>query len=187
MIYNYSAVGIEAFYDTDNNTLPLIPDRRQRIRSGAWLRNPVPVLFTWLIIIFASAPAYAWNGKVLKILSGDTFTVTGKSGIETVKLYGIDCPSAQSTLGKKAAAFTGAKINGRTVKINPLNKDRFNRIVALVSINGQSLNTFLVRSGYALVNKSQCTASYCQDWLRYERIAHKKSKGIWADLQTFAE
>ena len=140
------------------------------------------VLTCMLALSLLSSPAQAWNGKVVNVLSGDTFTATQKDKTQDIKLYGLDCPTTQTRLGKKAQAFTRAKIEGKFIKINPVTKDARNRIVALVSVDGQSLNAFLIRSGYALVNRKQCTASPCDEWIHFERYAHKRQKGIWSEL-----
>ncbi|HHD63174.1 MAG TPA: hypothetical protein ENK96_02150 [Desulfobulbaceae bacterium] len=141
----------------------------------------IPVLGICMLLLF-SCPARAWNGKVLKVLSGDTIVVSWKDQSRTVKLYGIDCPETQTGPGQKARAFTRAKAKAKTAKINPMTRDEQGRTVAQVFMNGQSLNAFIVRSGYGLVNRKQCTVPSCEDWLRYERYAYKRHKGIWAKL-----
>lgn len=157
--------------------------RLYRCRLTAEITGSLAWLFAFLLL---SSPAHAWNGKVIKVLSGETFTVIRKNQTMTIKLYGLECPSPQTLLGKKSQNVTRAKIEGRTVKINPVSKDAQNRIIARVSINGQSLNAFLIRSGYGLVNRKQCTASPCDDWIRFERLAHKQQKGIWAEIEALS-
>ncbi len=145
------------------------------------------LLASLYVFLLFSTPAHAWNSKVLKVLSGDLFTVKRKNQTLTIKLYGIECPQPKTALGRMSQNVTKAKIEGKTVKINPITKDVQNRIVAQVTINGQSLNAFLIRSGYGLVNRKLCTASPCNEWIRFERLAHKQQKGIWAELDTFAK
>jgi endonuclease YncB( thermonuclease family) len=142
----------------------------------------LPVSIGLSILLF-SAPVHAWNGRVLKILAGDTFVVSWKNQSRTIKLYGIDCPGTTTGSGQKARTFTRATIKGKMAKINPMTKDAQGRIVAQVFMNGQSLNAFIVRSGYGLVNKKQCRIPICADWLRYERYAFKRHKGIWVELE----
>ncbi len=135
------------------------------------------------LILFASSPAHAWNGRVLRILTGDTLVVSWKNTNRTVTLYGISCPDPQMTSGKKAKKFTTTSIMGKSIKINPITIDSQNRMVALIFRNGQSFNEFLLRSGYAIVNKKQCHAVDCRQWQRFERNAYRHHKGIWADIE----
>ncbi len=135
------------------------------------------------LLLFSSSPAHAWNGRVLRVLTGDTLVVSWKKTNRTVTLYGINCPDPQTILGKKAKKFTTASIMGKSIKINPVTLDSQGRMVALIFRNGQSFNEFLLRSGYAIVNKKQCRAVDCLQWQRYEHNAYRRHKGIWADIE----
>ncbi|MCF6188296.1 MAG: thermonuclease family protein, partial [Desulfobulbaceae bacterium] len=133
-------------------------------------------LFTLLLL---SSPAHAWNGKVVKVLSGDTFIALKKDRQQTIKLYGLECPAPETSLGARARNLTRAKIKGKRVKINPITLDGQDRIIARVSINGQSLNAFVLRSGYGLVNRKKCSQPVCEEWIGFERYAHKQKNGVW--------
>lgn len=155
----------------------------QRLLKSRLPKRCLPMLMVLGVFFLCSAPARAWNGMVLEVSGGDTLVVSWKNQSRTIKLYGVDCPGTQTTPGRKALAFTRAKADGKTVKINPMTKDAQGRTVAEVFVHGQSLNASLIRSGYGLVNKKQCTAPSCEDWLQYERSAYKRHRGIWAKLE----
>ncbi len=137
--------------------------------------------FFYALLLFVPSPAHAWNGRVLRILTGDTLVVSRKEQTRTITLYGIKCPDPQTMPGKKAKKFTTASIAGRTIKINPVMTDAQGRIVARVFRIGQNFNEFLLRSGYAVVNGEQCHTIECREWLRFEHNASKHHRGIWAD------
>jgi len=159
------------FFNPDRPLMSRLPERH------------LPVLIIMAGLFLFSSPARAWNGKVLEVPGGDTLVVSWKNQSRAIKLYGIDCPKLQTAPGRRARTFTRAKADEKTAKINPISKDARGRIVAEVFINGQSLNASIVRSGFGLVNKKQCTAPSCEDWLRYERSAYKRQMGIWANLE----
>ena len=139
--------------------------------------------FLCILILFSASSTHAWNGRVLRVLTGDTLVVSWKNQTRTITLYGINCPDPQTTPGKKAKKFTTASIAGRNIKINPVTTDVQGRIVAGVFLNGQNFNEFLLRSGYAIVNREQCHAAACGKWLQYERNVYKHHRGIWADIE----
>ncbi len=129
-----------------------------------------------------ATPAHAWNGRVLRVLSGATFVASWKHQTRIITLYGIASPSPETKPGQKARTFTRTQIKGKRVKINPVTMNSQDRIVAQVFHNGQNLNELLVRSGYAIVDKKQCRATECLDWLRFERNAYERHRGVWADI-----
>ncbi len=145
------------------------------------MKFPAGIFLITLVLL--SSPALAWNGKVVKVLRGDTFIALKKDRQQIIKLYGLECPAPETSLGVQARNLTKAKIKGKTVKINPITIDGQDRIIARVSINGQSLNAFILRSGYGLVNRKKCTQPVCEEWIRFERYAHKQKNGVWAIIE----
>ena len=135
------------------------------------------------LILFSSSPVLAWNGRVLSVPAGDILVVSWKNTSRTITLYGIKCPDPQTMPGKKAKKFAAASVTGKGIKINPITTDSQGRIVAMVFRNGQNFNEFLLRSGYAIVNKKQCHTADCRPWLRFEHLACTHHRGIWADIE----
>ncbi len=148
------------------------------------MRHRIGLLFMFMFMpLLPAFPAHAWNGKVVKVLSGDTFIALKKNRQLVIKLYGLECPEPETSLGVRARNLTRTKIERKRVKINPITQDGRNRIIARVSINGQSLNAFILRSGYGLVNRKKCTQPVCEEWIRFERYAHKQKNGVWGMLE----
>ena len=148
----------------------------KRLLQPSW-----PAAMLWVLVLFSSAPAHAWNGRAVKVLAGDTLVVSWRDTSRTITLYGIKSPDPQTIPGEKAGKFTAAAITGMTIKINPMTTDSRGRIVAMVFRNGQNFNKFLLLSGYAMVNREQCHFADCRQWLRFERLACTRHRGIWAD------
>jgi hypothetical protein len=97
-----------------------------RIRnfSAGWL-----ALIVTLLVL--PQPCWAWTGKVVGIADGDTITVLHETRPEKIRLYGIDCPEKRQAFGKNAKWFTSKMAFGKTVDVEPINRDRYGRTVAL--------------------------------------------------------
>ena len=149
----------------------------QQLAQSAWSAGMLCAL-----LLFSTSPVHAWNGRARKVLAGDTLVVTWQDTSRTITLYGIKAPDPRTMPGKQARTFTAAAITGRRIKINPMTTDSQGRIVAMVFRNGQNFNKFLLRSGYAIVNREQCHAADCRQWLRFEHLACTRHRGIWADI-----
>jgi endonuclease YncB( thermonuclease family) len=132
------------------------------------------IVFTW------SVPASAWDGRVTKVLDGDSFRVRHGRTITNIRLYGIDTPEYGQTGWQRAKQKTSALVKGARVSIQPMDVDRYGRTVALVSIGGQLLNAELVRGGWAWVYPRYCHAQpLCRQMKILEKDARTYRRGIW--------
>ena len=144
-------------------------------RWNGWLS-----LFVLLLLAFSS-PSFAWTGKVTGVADGDTITVLHDGRSEKIRLHGIDTPERKQAFGNKAEALTNSLVRGRTIEVMPQTVDRYGRTVALVYVDGQSLNELLIRNGYAWVYQKYCKDSFCSEWSRLEEQARSQKKGMWQD------
>jgi len=122
-----------------------------------------------------------WSGKVVEISDGDTITVLHDGKSERIRLYGIDTPEKRQAFGKKAKQFTSSMVYGKTVEVETKDTDRYGRTVALVYVNGESLNEALVKDGYAWVYRRYCKEFFCKDWLSLESAARDGKVGLWSE------
>lgn len=75
--------------------------------------------------------------QVVKIVDGDTLDIKAPSGIVTrIRLVGIDTPERGEPGFGEAAAALAALCAGKWVTVAPLHKDRWQRTVALVFVEG---------------------------------------------------
>lgn len=125
----------------------------------------------------------ALEGKIIKIADGDTITLL-TSDYEKIKirLYGIDTPEKKQAFGNRARQFTADKVGNKEVFIKEYGKDRYNRTLGIVEINGDtSLNEELLKAGLAWVYDKYCKIPICQKWKEIERKAIKNKIGLWQD------
>ena len=67
------------------------------------------------------------------------------------------------------------KINNRVVECFSDKKDKYKRHIAICSVDGMSLNQWLVLNGWAIAYRK-----YSKDYLEAETAAKSIEKGIWA-------
>jgi endonuclease YncB( thermonuclease family) len=125
--------------------------------------------------LFALIPSAPISGTA-RIIDGDTLTIEGKR----IRLYGIDAPEASQLGGSDATT----KLRSLTTDKDGLHyivyctkkaTDRYERIVATCTANGNDLGGAMVRSGYAM------------DWPKYsdgryaaQQIdAQQEGAGLW--------
>ena len=138
---------MRAFFASDIQRFFNITESAHRILNPLRFLLLLPIIQILSILAFLLAPcsSFAWTGKVLGIADGDTITVLNNGRGEKIRLHGIDTPEKGQAFGNKAKAVTGSMLRGRVVEITPMTTDRYGRTVALVYVDGQSLNEALVR------------------------------------------
>ncbi|NOQ47275.1 MAG: hypothetical protein GQ559_11510, partial [Desulfobulbaceae bacterium] len=142
----------------------LISNKNFRFRTDTgWL-----VCLT-IAIVLSCSPAFAWHGLVVKVLDGDSIRVKRNGKIHEIRLYGIDAPEYGQGYGNKAKSYTRALTYKKTVTIEPMDTDRYGRIVALVKSQGRLVNRELVRDGFAWVYPKYCNRpSLCNEMKKLE-------------------
>lgn len=126
-----------------------------------------------------------FNAKVVKVIDGDSIMVVSKKGKMEIRLYGIDCPEYDQPFSRKAKAFTKSEILGKKVTVEKINKDRYGRLVALISCQGRTINRQLVKVGLAWVHPRYCKRTVCNQWQKDEYSARDAKVGLWSqDHQT---
>ncbi|MCO6441792.1 MAG: thermonuclease family protein [Nitrococcus mobilis] len=137
-----------------------------------------------LLILLALLPslvlAETLTGVPL-VVDGDTLEIRG----ERVRLYGIDAPEhAQPCYdsdgfpwrcGQKAAAALAARIGGRAVRCEGNERDRAGHRLAVCYLQGQDLNAWMVRWGWA--SAYRCRS---RDYIGEERQAKAAELGVWS-------
>ena len=116
----------------------------------------------------------------LKIVDGDTIILNG----EKIRFSGIDTPELKQTCiqddqkincGMHAKLLLVKKIGNNTPECISEGKDVYKRTLAECFINGESLSSFLVRSGYAFAYRK-----YSKKFIKDEEFAKTNKLGMWA-------
>lgn len=118
---------------------------------------------------------------VTTVIDGDTIDIHG----QRFRLFGIDAPeskqlcydSARKTYrcGQVAANTLSNLIGRQTVTCEQKDIDRYKRIVAVCSVNGQDVGAYLVGKGLAVAYVQYSTA-----YVPVEEEARAGGFGLWA-------
>jgi micrococcal nuclease len=154
-----------------------------RSRSNMGPRNkPNNCFLFFLLIVLWAAPATAWEGTVTRVLDGDSIRAKRGEQIVTIRLYGIDCPEYGQAFWREAKDVTSGLVQGKNITVEPLDTDRYGRVVALVGSRGRSVNEELVRRGMAWVHPYYCKAQpLCRSLEELEQAARARKFGLWQD------
>tara|TARA_B100001250_G_scaffold410625_1_gene437452 strand:+ start:215 stop:676 length:462 start_codon:yes stop_codon:yes gene_type:complete len=135
------------------------------------------ILIIILIIFSLNTKVQADN---IKIIDGDTIIINN----EKIRFSGIDTPELKQTCQKnnkiyycgiKAKRILIRKIGKNIPKCIKEGKDIYKRTLAECFINGESLSTFLVRSGYAFAYRK-----YSKKFISDEEFAKANNLGMWS-------
>ncbi|MDP2039627.1 MAG: thermonuclease family protein [Algoriphagus sp.] len=130
--------------------------------------------------------------EVSKVVDGDTFWVINSRGKEEkIRLIGVNTPEVRNTartqveyFGKEASDFVKALLTGRRVRLeyDVGRYDRYKRTLAYVYLeDGPFLNALLVKEGYANVATYPPNVKYVELFMKLEREARNKKKGLWKE------
>lgn len=137
------------------------------------------VLFA-LLAIAAAEPKKGERvtGKVVKVADGDTLTLRVEKTDYVIRLSGIDAPEDGQDFAKVARQALVQRVIGKQVRVLIRDKDKYGRLVGVVYLDGDCVNTKLVAQGLAW------------HYVEYESskvLAHAESEarenelGLWAD------
>jgi endonuclease YncB( thermonuclease family) len=122
---------------------------------------------------------YYLGEKVIRVYDGDTFQL---ENLQSVRLYDTYAPEMGRCYSDEAkTALNKLVLNKRVVLRNPLS-DRFGRIMAMVYVNGISVNVYMVKNGYATGDaRAGAEASEMKNARQY---AQMNKLGIYSDKCT---
>jgi micrococcal nuclease len=123
------------------------------------------------------------TATVVSTGDGDTLRVNQSGQTLTVRLGCIDSPEPDQPGGQASADRLRELLpRDQAIQLVPIDTDRYGRTVAVVFVNGQSVNLQLVQEGQAVVYPqylSGCPNSR-NDLLAAEETARSAGLGFWA-------
>jgi micrococcal nuclease len=129
------------------------------------------------------------EGRVTKIVDGDTIHVQVGGRREKVRYIGVDTPETHKPgtpvqcYGRSASAFNARLVAGRRVELrtDAEARDRYGRLLAYVyrRPDGMFVNAELVRRGFATILTIPPNVAHAQEFLRLQRAARQAGRGLW--------
>ena len=120
------------------------------------------------------------TSQELRVVDGDTIHLNG----EKIRFTGIDTPELKQTCikegiidscGVTAKEILIEKIADNKVECISEGKDQYKRTLAECFVNGESLSSYLVRSGYAFAYRR-----YSKKFISDEDYAKANKIGMWS-------
>lgn len=122
------------------------------------------------------APAAADISGHARIVDGDGLEIGG----QRIRLHGVDAFEMRQRCGGHACGQASADalrnlVGGRPVDCVEMDRDRYDRIVAVCHAGGQDLGAAQVRQGHAVAY-----TRYSHRYVLEERAARRDNAGAWA-------
>lgn len=119
------------------------------------------------------------QGKVIRVLDGDTIEVLQEKKPIRIRLLNIDAPEKKQSFGAWSTNQLKNLIAGQTVTVTYTQNDRYGRVLGrVVTMNGTEANRYMVQSGAAWVYERYNTDNSLPD---LQRVAQEQKRGLWAD------
>ena len=132
-------------------------------------------------LLLTSFVCFGATTKVRRVIDGDTFEAeTG----EKVRLIGINAPEISDIFGQEAKQYLSDLIENKTVDLqadnSSNNRDRYQRLLRYVILEGVDINKKMVSDGFAFAflkyNFSKST-----EYKHAQILSREANKGIWGD------
>jgi micrococcal nuclease len=135
------------------------------------------------LMLSAAAPAFSFSCECVGVTDGDTITVLGEGGANTVHLYGIDAPELGQIFGRWAEWFLSDLVYGKVIRVELEETDRYGCMIGVVFVDGINVNREIVKFGLSWVHRKACLKPFCAEWLELEDAAQKAGIGLWSKAE----
>lgn len=125
--------------------------------------------------------------NVTRIVDGDTIVIDYKGKQEKVRLIGVNTPetvkpnSPVEHYGKEASDFTKKMLTNKKVELefDIGQRDKYNRLLAYIYLDGVMFNKTLVKEGYAQVMTIPPNVKYADEFIKLQKEARENKRGLW--------
>lgn len=133
------------------------------------------------------------EAKVIKVVDGDTLSVSLNGKTETIRVIGIDTPETVDPrkpvqcFGQKASDMAKEQLLNQTVQIesDPIQgeRDKYNRLLRYVWLDDGSsdFGAIMIQFGYAYEYTYSLPYKYQEKYKKLQKEAEQSKKGLWAD------
>lgn len=155
--------------------------------AGLWVNEYFPESLT--PAVQAAPGAYNMTGKVVRVSDGDTVNLLVGSKQERIRLASIDAPETAHGSSQPGQPFGEASrknlaqyVAGKTLTVVCFEKDRYERHICDIPVDGTTANRLQVEQGMAWANQ-QAKGKYLRDrtLIDLEKAARQKKLGLWSE------
>jgi micrococcal nuclease len=130
---------------------------------------------------------------VVEVVDGDTIRVELASGLETVRIIGIDTPEVhhpsqpEACFGAEATDFATRILEGQSVFLEPDptqdERDRYGRLLAHVHVGDDLYASEAIAGGFGIHYVYEVPSIHADELDAAAEAAQKAKVGIWASCQ----
>ncbi len=117
-----------------------------------------------------------YEGRVIKVLDGDSINIIQHGKEIRVRLAEIDAPEHNQVFWKPSRQALESYVSDKQVIVEEFDRDQYGRVVGHVYVDGIWVNGELVKNGYAYVYERYAVS---KKLYQYQIQAEKKRKGVW--------
>ena len=129
--------------------------------------------------------------RVVKVIDGDTITISMSGKNQTIRLIGINSPEsvdprrAVECFGNEASEKAKEVLAGKHVRIisdpTQADRDRYNRLLRYVYLpDGTLFNKWMISEGYAYEYTYDAPYQLQSEFKEQEALARAQAKGLWS-------
>jgi len=140
----------------------------------------------YILLLLLILPIWVKADTNIKCIDGDTFKMEVNGQIESIRLLAVDTPELNSKdpIAVIAKEYTCTYLlSAKNIELkkdnNSDNRDRYNRLLRWVFVDGELLQSLLIKKGYAMVAYLYDDYQYTNHLLLLEKQAQIKKLGVW--------
>lgn len=150
------------------------------------IKLKIAILVSLFLIFYCSCSTEVEQYEVTRVVDGDTIIV---ARLGKIRLIGVDTPEMKHPdepvqyFAEEAKDYVKSQVLNKkvTLKFDQNKRDQFNRWLAYVYLpDGSMLNAKIIQNGFGYVYIKE-QFKYKNDFIKYEGIARKEKRGIWAN------
>jgi endonuclease YncB( thermonuclease family) len=149
------------------------------------MRKSIYLVLLLLCLGFQNAFAEVLIGKVVGVSDGDTITLLDGAKVQyKIRLVGIDAPEKAQPFGQASKRNLSDMIFGKEVHVEWFKKDRYQRTLGKVILDGQDVCLEQVKRGMAWHYKKYQREQSVEDQRLYSEAevkARTSKLGLWID------
>ena len=112
----------------------------------------------------------------IRVVDGDTIRAEAKGKEIKIRLVEIDAPEMNQPFGSQSRNFLNRLLYEKDVTLISQGEDRYGRTLGKIYANGESVNTLMIKSGFAWVYDRYVKDSSLYN---YQDQAKAENLGLW--------
>ncbi len=137
------------------------------------------IILLSLLLVAMPTVAKTIQGHVIRVKDGDSLMLYRPDVKRTseVRLAGIDAPELAQPWGLQARSALRRKVDGRLVRVELTDRDRYGRLVGRVWVGPTYVNAYMAQYGHAWAFDRYLKDS---DIRSGQNLARREKRGLWA-------